>query len=210
MNQELDMSTGTTGLKRLFLLILKNCFELVALSVFFTVSCLPLLTIPSALVALTSSTLCLCRDEGHPLRLYWKTFLHPKGRWYRIALPQLLLEVLMAASLLLALEYAPQQRLLWIVSGINAVGLCVCVMVGIYLYPLILDEPEAAPGVVWKHAFAAVVLRLPYTVVTLSAIVLLWGICLRTFTENWIWLILAVPALSSLVASFSADFRLRK
>lgn len=202
-------SAEQKGLKKLAVMVVQYLLELIVLSVFFLISCLPVATIPFALYALGSVLMDFCRARGsRPLRSYWKRFFAFRKRTFFTLAPLAALELCLTWGLLVYLAAETELVLFWLACGVNAVTLLVLFAMSFYLIPLLI-ETEEGPLRLWKQAAILVFLRLPYTVAALCAIVLLWGLCIRHFQSAWIVMVLLAPALSGLIGTFCGDAGLR-
>lgn len=193
------------GLKKLFFLFYLNSFELVCLNLFFLLSCIPIVTIPLAVAAMTHTLMDVCNDIGSkPLRSYWKTFFHTKPRHYVTVLPLVVLELLLSYGLAIYLGAKNAGPLFWMGCGINGVALAFVTMTGFYLCPVMFLE-ELSPWRAWKRAFMLACAKLPYTLAALAALCVVWGLCIRYFQQAWIAFVLLVFSYSFLIAVFCAN-----
>ena len=202
-------SSSLRGLKKLLYLIYQNLFELVCLNVCFIICCLPFFTVPFAIRALGQVLANLCSDTcSKPFRTYWSSFIHWDRRSFFTLFPAVVLDLSLGFGLLLYLGGKAQHWLYWVGCGINIAVLLILLMVQFYLTPLLLRT--TLPNLrLWKTAFGLSMLRLPYTLATLAAVVILWILVVRYFQRAWIAFVLLLFSLSGLIITFCADHWVR-
>ncbi|HOG02066.1 MAG TPA: hypothetical protein PKW41_02530 [Clostridia bacterium] len=197
------------GLKKLFGLFLQYPFELVCLNLFFVIGCIPTVTSPLAVVAMTQTMINLCEDVGSkPLRSYWKTFFHPDLRSFLTVLALVVLEILLCYGLAIYLGARNVGWLFWMGCGVNAAALAALTMAGFYICPLLLLT-DMKPKQIWKNAFLLAFAKIPYSAAALAAIVLIWALCLRFFQQAWVAFILIIFSYSFLISVFCSGHWVR-
>jgi uncharacterized membrane protein YesL len=190
------------SLKQLFRIIYLNSFELISLNIFFLISCIPILTIPNAICSLTKTNLDLSENIGaNPLKKYWKSFFTFNKRWLLSGFSYITAFFLLSYGLAIYLSTNTSATLFWIFCGFNILALALLIMVGFYLFPLLIGT-ELDQKTVWKHAFGMVVVEMKSTFALFSVIAALWILCIRFFRSTWIIFILIAFSLSSLIVIF--------
>lgn len=169
-SHESDKQRNPKGFGLLTAMIKWHWGKLIGLNLLFIVSCLPVVTIPCAMTAMSRVLgLFLQRRICYPVHDYWKAF---KGEWKRSLSAGWILIGVMVLSVL-GMWFYP--RAIGGAAGTAAGGACLVVGVlalsaTIYLFPMIAFT-DLKPLQLFKNALLLVLVRLPQTVLALSAVV---------------------------------------
>lgn len=193
------------GLKKLFWLVVQNLFELVCLNVFFLISCIPIVTIPLAVSALTKTLMDLINDIGSkPLIAYWKAVFHSNWRQYGTIAPIIAVEALLCYGLLIYMGARNAGALFWLGCGMEAAVLSMLFILQFYAGPLVIST-DLRPTEVWKKAALLAAAKLPYSLAAFAAIAVVWILCIRYFQSAWIAFVLIVFSYTYLIGTFCAN-----
>ncbi len=185
--------------KRIFTLIYLNLFELICLNLFFVVSCVLIITIPSALIALTATILDISENTGSiSLKVYWKTFFSFNQRWLISGSIYTIAFLLLMYGLIIYLSTETTAALFWFFCGFNILALALLTMVGFYFFPLLITT-EFDFMTVWKHAFGMVVVEIKNSFALFISLFAVWFVVFRYIRTTWVMFVLIFFSLSTLL-----------
>ena len=156
-----------TGLALFFDVLFRNFFDFMKLSLLFTLFCIPVITIPAALTAMSKIAFLMSRDQHYFLWMdfrdtFKKEFVSSTliGWLYFAAL------ALSGASTYTSAIQAENNNFLYVPLLIGSVSFILLVMTGFYIFPL-LAAIDLTPSQAAKNAFLLAILYQPYNFVTL-------------------------------------------
>ena len=162
-----------TGLALFFDALFRNFFDFIKLSLLFTLFCLPVITIPAAMTALSKIAFLMSRDEHYFLWMdfrdaFKKEFVHSTilGWLYFAALG------LTAASTYVSATQAENNVFLYVPLVLASVAFILLLLTGFYIFPM-LAAIDLTPVQAAKNAFLLAILYQPYNILTLILVVVI-------------------------------------
>lgn len=160
-----DQDVPETGIRLLLSVIKREWWELIKLNVLFWAACLPVVTIPCAMTAMSRLTVTMVRDQNHYLwRDFWDSF---RGEWKR-SYAAGGLWILMQLLLAFGCWFYRTQGItpLYLLCG----ALFILVLLsGFYLFPMIACTDLHTPQML-KNAVLLLLVCFPQTLLVVLAI----------------------------------------
>jgi len=191
-------------------ILVREFFELIKLNLLFVLFCIPLVTIPAAVCAMSRITVTMVRDEPHFMWTdFWKAF---KENFKKATLAGLLLGVGLVVCFLAArfyLDYAGTMVILFIPMSLSLLMLVLLAGMGIYVFPM-LALIDLRLKIILKNALLMVLVCLPHTLLSLLAAGALLLAALLYFPYTLIAIVLLLFSLTNLITTFGAYGGMKK
>jgi uncharacterized membrane protein YesL len=167
-HQESDEQSHPEGLHLFFSLIRWHWLRLIGINLMFLVSCLPIVTIPCALTALSRVLgLLIQRRICYPVHDYWKAF---RSEWKRSSLVGLLFFTVIITCILGIKFYLASENIPSVLcAGILMVAIIVIVAGSMYSFPMIAFSTLRVKEIL-KNSLLLSAIVLPKTIISLSLI----------------------------------------
>ncbi|MEM1485097.1 DUF624 domain-containing protein [Oscillospiraceae bacterium PP1C4] len=192
------------GLALFFDILFREFFELFKLNLLFLLFCIPIITIPAALTAMSRLTLTMVQDKPHFL---WRDFFDAfKANFKTSALAGLMLFAGLFIAGYSAYFYGLSTRtnaLFYVPLGISLCLVYALTVISFYLFPLIalVDLPLK---VLIKNALLLTFICLPHNLATFAATGLLVFLFVGFFPVSLPFILIAFFALLNLISTFCA------
>lgn len=126
------------GLALFFSILGREFWNLVKLNLLFVLSCLPVITIPAAITAMSRITLAMCEDSPYFLREdYWAVFKREFGRALGMGAIYAAWIALSVISGLMYLSAAEGQSFYWVLVAVCLLSLLLAVMSAFFTFPML-------------------------------------------------------------------------
>jgi uncharacterized membrane protein YesL len=192
-----------TGLALLAVTAWREAWELVMLNLLIAVSCVPIVTIPTAQAAGARVAIAMLEDEPIYLwRHYWRAF---RNCFVRATTVGLALAALITGGLWVAWIYAQLARQSPTYLGPLVVAVCVALfaaLTALNAIVLIAREGRARPALLRRAALATLARPLP-TLVGLGAVVALWLVHVIFYPVSVLMPAVFSFSLGTLIATFA-------
>lgn len=198
------------GLPRFFFILFYQFFNLAKLSLIFTLFCLPLLTIPAALTAMSKVSYLIVHDEIVSL---WADFIETfrKEIWRSTLWGWLLLAGIGITASSAFVAWSQMQTIPFMLLSMLASAACALLLViaGFYLFIMlaIIDLPGWQ---ILKNAFLLAILYQPFNLAALGVIGALLYPVIRYLPLTIIFLPLLFFALLNFIAVFCASSGIKR
>jgi len=205
--KELDLDAPPKQGFALFFDVLKReLWELVKLNLVFILFCLPLITIPAALAAMSKVVMLMFMDR--PIYVFSEFFTSFRAEWKRATIAGLIFSLLLAVTLFGQFIYA------YIMENffLQSFAMLVCVVfitAGFYLFPMLAMLDIGLRGA-FKNALLLVFLRMPQNILTLLAVAILMSCALIFFPASILLALLILFSLANFITTFCAYTGLKK
>ncbi|WP_434311117.1 YesL family protein [Hominifimenecus sp. rT4P-3] len=179
----------------------RNFFRLIGLNLIYLLACLPVITIPAAMTAMTQITIAMEQRSYFFWSDFWDVFREEFGRAFASGFMLLGGAVFLAGGLLFYWKLSQNQIFMLIPFGICAAGLFlltgmrayVCLMLAVFDLPL---------KAILKNAFLLVFLRFPQTLTVVLIQGMGAGICYLFFPLTIPLVLLFHSSFQSLIGVF--------
>lgn len=192
------------GLVLFFSIAGRELFGLFKLNLLFLLFCIPIVTIPAALTAMSRITLHMVRDENYFMwQEFWETF---KKEFFKSLAAGALLATVLLLSWLSIQFYTlrlSQSMFFYILLALSWLLLLLSMMAGFYLFPMIalMDFPLKTSI---QNSFLLVMARLPANLAALAANVFLIFLMVGFFPFTVPLVFVVFFAMLNLIAVFCA------
>ena len=205
--KEIDVNAPPKqGIALFFSVLLHEFWELIKLNLIFILFCLPVVTIPIAITAMSKVILLMLMDK--PFFVFGEFIAAFKAEWKRATVAGLVFFLSLAAALYGVLVYAYIMEIFFLHSC--AIMLCIIfITAGFYLFPMLALLDIGLKGA-FKNAALLVLLRLPYNFLTLLTVASLLLLILIFFPTSIMLVFLIFFALINLITTFCAYTGIKK
>ena len=201
---------STNPIKQVLSNVYFNLFDLICLNLFFIIGCIPVLTIPNAINSLTKVNLdIITNNNTKPLKNFWRTYFTFNKRWLFSSFIYTMVLTVLSYGLLIYLSTNTSSIFFWALCGFDIVAIILLIMIGFYLFPLLIFS-ELDPRTVWKHALGMVVVEIKSTIVIFICVLFFWIVCFKFFFNTWIVFLLIAFSLSNFFITFFSRQSLAK
>jgi uncharacterized membrane protein YesL len=194
------------GIELFFDVFWREFWELCKLNLIFILFCLPVVTIPAALTAMSKITMMMLMDK--PMYTFDDFRSAFKAEWKRAGLVGLIYFPLLALTVLSQLFYSNVYAnfVLYVVSMFAC---AVLLIAGFYIFPMIAMLDFGIKGI-FKNAFLMTFLRMPQNILAFVIIAVLSFLVWMFLPPTIMALLLIFFALCNLIATFCAYTGLKK
>jgi len=205
--KEIDVNAPPKQGLALFFSVLRNEFwELIKLNLVFIIFCLPAVTIPAAITAMSKITIKMLMDQ--PVYVFSEFLSSFKAEWKRATIVGAIYFPLLAATLYGQYIYLNimENFILYAASIFLSI---ILITAGFYIFPMIAVLDTDLKGVL-KNAVLLVFIRAPHNVLALIAAAALALFVLVFFPLSSLLVILILFSLTNLITTFCAYTGIKK
>lgn len=190
------------GIVRFFEALWREFFTLLKLNLLFLISCIPIVTIPAALTALSRITVTIARDESCFLwHEYWKAFRRDFGKSLVGGLVLFASFLMFGVSVWFYYNLGMDNRFFIIVAGVAACILLCVYMTSLYFFPMlsVVDLPTKK---LLKNSFVIVFVNIKYSLAAMALCLMFTVFGLGLLPNSAPFVLLIQFSLTSMIASF--------
>lgn len=180
----------------------REFFELLKLNLLFLLTCIPVVTIPASLTAMSRITVTMAQDRNHFLLSdYWQAFKRDFGKSLLGGLALLGMLIVFGISTWFYYRLMLQNRFFVILAGASACLLLSALMMGLYFFPM-LASVELPLGQILKNSCILTFVNMKRSLPALLLWCLLMGLGIGLLPYSAPYALLIMCSLTSLVVSF--------
>ncbi|MCL2344146.1 MAG: YesL family protein [Firmicutes bacterium] len=203
-------STEKQGMPLFFSILFQNVSELLRLNLLFLLFCLPVVTIPAAITAMSNVTFKMVREEvfffredfiGAFRQNFWKSLALGGPALVILAAAVFLIPFYRSAVAVSPVFYAP--------LALVALTVIFVFLMSLYVFPL-LAAVELSIGKIIRNAALLALVRLPYNALALLSAAFLLLLVILTLPVSLLIIAACLFSLFSLIGSFCAWSGIRK
>jgi len=190
------------GFVRFMETLWREFFELLKLNLLFLLTCIPIVTIPASMTALSRITVTMARDQNHFLWPdYWLAFRRDFGKSLLGGILLLVLLAVFGISTWFYYQLMAANRFFVILAGASACLLLSVLMTGFYFFPMlaVVDLPVRQ---LLKNSCILTFVNMKRSLPALAAFLVFVGLGIGLLPYSAPYAILIMFSFSSLIASF--------
>lgn len=203
-------STEKQGMGLFFNIVFQNLPELLRLNFLFILFCVPVVTIPAAVTAMSNVTLKMAREEVFFFREdFIGSFKQNFGKSLAFGIPALLI---LAAAVYLIPFYRSAVNIspaFYAPLALVVLTSIFVLLAGMYAFPM-LAAVELPLGRIIRNCAILAVVRLPYNAAALSGAAFLWLLVIVSLPVSLLIILTYLFSLVSFIGSFCAWSGIRK